>query len=445
MKGRSTVSKETSSHLSHRWHVLGIGVAANAAVAAAFGGIPATAVFFRANYHIDNAAFGWIIAAMGLGLALSELPWGLVTDWLGDRRVLLTGLGLTGVVLALMALIAAPTAGHVPAAALPALGLLLVGGIGGSVNGSSGRAVMAWFQEGERGLAMSVRQMSVPAGGGLGALVLPATAEHFGFRSVYGLLASACFVITAFTWAWLHEPPRPQAVDKREPQAANTRQSPAAPRSPLRNSQVWRTVCGLGCLCVPQVVAVTFAAVFLSDVGHLGTAATSGSIVTFQVGAAITRVWSGRFTDRHKNRRPFLKACALMTMAIFAVLGLLVTLAATLPGHAGAAIDAAVLLMIAGGTVASTWHGIAYTELATIAGMKHVGTAPGLANTFAFGTYFVTPLAIPFILAASSWPGVWFAAAAAAFLAFLLFPAAVPAATQAAADATRHNGTDDGA
>ena len=45
---------------------------------------------------------------------------------------------------------------------------LLVGLLGGSVNGSSGRAVMAWFREGERGLAMSIRQTAVPAGGGLG-------------------------------------------------------------------------------------------------------------------------------------------------------------------------------------------------------------------------------------------------------------------------------------
>ena len=67
--------------------------------------------------------------------------------------------------------------------------------------------------------------------------------------------------------------------------------------------------------------------------------------------------------------------------------------------------------MIIGSTAASTWHGIAYTELATIAGMKHVGAALGL-NTFAFSTYFLTPLAIPFVLDASAWQGVWFVAAA---------------------------------
>ena len=411
------MGNESRFSASHRWRVLGIGVAANAAIAAAFGGIPATAVFIRNGYQLDNSTFGWVIAAMGLGIAVSELPWGLVTDWLGDRKVLLTGLCLTGVVLALMAAFVAPTAGYVPAAALLGFSLLLMGGIGGSVNGSSGRAVMAWFQEGERGLAMSVRQTSVPAGGALGALILPTTAEYLGFRAVYGILAAFCFIIAAFTWAWLHEPPRRTGGP-----STQTTATPQPARSPLGNSQIWRTVCGLGALCVPQVVAVTFAAVFLNDIGHLGTAAISGSIVAFQLGAAFTRVWSGHFTDRHRNRRPFLKACALLTAAIFGSLGLLVALASVSPSHAGPAISAAVLLMIVGGTAASTWHGIAYTELATIAGMKHVGTALGLGNTFAFGTYFLTPLAIPFILEASAWQGVWFTAASAALLASLIFP-----------------------
>jgi MFS family permease len=402
---------------SHRWRVLGIGVAANAAVAAAFAGIPATAVFLRAGYHLDNVTFGSVIGAMGLGLAVSELPWGLVTDWLGDRKVLLTGLSMTGIVLALTASFAAPTTGYVPSALLLGLGLLFVGAIGGSVNGSSGRAVMVWFQDGERGLAMSVRQMSVPAGGALGALVLPVTAEHLGFGAVYSLLAALCFIVAAFTWAWLHEPPTGTTTPSMQAAAV-----PQAAPGVFGNTQIWRTVCGLGALCVPQVVAVTFAAVFLNDVGHLGTAAISASIVAFQIGAAFTRVWSGRFTDRRRNRRAFLRGCALLTAAIFGSLGLLVGLASFAPAYSGPAVAAAVVLMVIGGTTASTWHGIAYTELATVAGMKHVGTALGLGNTFAFSTYFLTPLAIPFILSIFAWQGVWFAAAAAALAASVLFP-----------------------
>src|ERR1700753_3305654 len=88
---------------SHRWRVLGIGVAANGSIGAAISGIPATAVFLRSGYRLTTASLGSAFGAMGLGLALSELPWGLLTDRIGDRKVLLLGLSLTGLVLAWMA------------------------------------------------------------------------------------------------------------------------------------------------------------------------------------------------------------------------------------------------------------------------------------------------------------------------------------------------------
>jgi len=141
----------------HRWKVLAAGVLANAAFSVAFSGIPMTAVVMRTGYRLDTAMLGLVLGLMGLGIALSEVPWGLLTDRFGDRPVLLAGLASTGLALAAMAAWAAPAAGHVPALRWLAGGLVAVGVLGGSVNGASGRAVMRWFADGERGLAMSIR------------------------------------------------------------------------------------------------------------------------------------------------------------------------------------------------------------------------------------------------------------------------------------------------
>lgn len=134
----------------HRWKVLGVGVAANASFAAVFQGVPMAAVFIRSDYHLGNEQLGLVLGLLGLGIAISEVPWGLLTDRWGDRKVLLAGLGATAVALGLMVWFAVPRDGTVPTAWWLGVWLAGVGLLGGSVNGASGRAVMTWFAEGER-------------------------------------------------------------------------------------------------------------------------------------------------------------------------------------------------------------------------------------------------------------------------------------------------------
>ena len=190
----------------HRWKVLSVGVAANASFAAAFSGIPATAVLIRSGYRIDTGALGLLLGMLGLGIVLSELPWGMLTDRWGDRRVLLTGLVSTAAALLAMAVWVTPTAARVPGLPLVEAGFLAIGLLGGSVNGSSGRAVMAWFGPAERGLAMSIRQTAVPTGAGIGALLLPPLAQHAGFVWMYGALAAMCLASAILTMLWVREP-----------------------------------------------------------------------------------------------------------------------------------------------------------------------------------------------------------------------------------------------
>lgn len=396
----------------HRWKVLGIGVAANAAFSATFSGIPATAVVLRQGYHLGNAELGLALGLLGLGVALSELPWGLLTDRWGDRRVLLIGLGATAVWLVAMAMLVVPTKAGIPGVTLLSASLLITGLLGGSVNGSSGRAIMGWFRENERGFAMSIRQTAVPLGGGLGALVLPSLALAFGFGAVFGVLAGASALSALFAWRWLHEPPTAG-----EGHLASAAVGPA----PLRNRDVWRIATAIGLLCFPQVAVLTFASVFLHDFVGLGTAAISASLAAVQIGAMVMRIWSGRFTDRHGNRRQFLRLCSAFSALAFAMLWLLVLFGPTVPG--GQLIWLAVLpvVLIVAGISVSAWHGVAYTELATLAGASHVGTALSLANTFVFVGFFLVPVAIPGLLHLWSWSGVWLAAAICALIARPIF------------------------
>ncbi|MEX3809208.1 MFS transporter [Paraburkholderia sp. BR13439] len=410
----------------HRWKVLGVGFAANASFSAAFSGIPTTAVFLRSDYHLGNHGLGLVLGMLGLGIAVSELPWGLLTDRWGDRRVLLLGLLSTAAALAGLALFVSPGDAQVPGIVPLALGLLLVGLLGGSVNGSSGRAVMAWFREGERGLAMSIRQTAVPAGGGLGALVLPVLASHFGFASAYAVLALACALTAWFAWRWLHEPARATATagaaaaSGRGVDASNVG-APLLMRSPLRDIAIWRVALGAGALCVPQIAVITFGTVFLHDFGRAGVFAISVTMAAVQTGAAVARVWSGAWTDRRGNRRAYMRACSLLTAVLFVLLALATGLVGM---HRAGTVVLFALMIVFGGVSASAWHGVAFTELASLAGTRRAGTALAMGNTCVFLTLFVTPLAIPALLSIGAWPLVWTVASACALLALPVFPRA---------------------
>ncbi|WP_334003871.1 MFS transporter [Burkholderia cepacia] len=404
---------------AHRWRVLAAGVAANMSFSAAAAGIPTTAVWMRTAYHLDNGALGLVLGALGFGVALSELPWGIAADRFGDRRVLLTGLVATAAMLALMVCTIVPSAHAVPPLARVVVVMCCVGLLGGSVNGSSGRAVMRWFGERERGLAMSIRQTAVPLGGGVGAALLPSLASHLGFAAVFGALMLLCAGSAVLTWRWLHEPPAEPAVAHGAAHRPAARPQPAQParlaHGPLASARVWRIVLGIGLLCAPQFAVLTFATVFLHDFGRLGLAGISAAMVVLQLGAMVMRVWSGRHTDRHGNRRAYLRGSVLVAAGSFTLL------AAATAGSPHVPLAAIVAILVFAGVCVSAWHGVAYTELATLAGANHAGTALGMANTVVYLGLFATPLAIPPLLAVSSWSVVWLAAALVAGATYPLF------------------------
>lgn len=372
-----------------------------------------TAVMMRSSYRLDTSTLGLMLGLMGLGIALSELPWGLLTDRWGDRPVLLTGLIGTALALAAMAVWATPEAGQVPGLQWLAGGLVLVGLLGGSLNGASGRAVMTWFADGERGLAMSIRQTAVPLGGAIGALLLPALALHGGFLAVFAVLASLSLLSALLVAAWVHEPPHA---------AQHAQHQLATGTSPLRDARAWRCVAGIGVLCAPQFAVLSFGTVFLHDFAQAELARVSAVMAFVQCAAMAMRVWSGRWTDRHRNRQSYLSACSWLSMLLFAALATACWLAP---------VPLLLLVLMAGaGICVSAWHGVAYTELATLAGAGRAGTALGMANTSVFIVCFTVPMLIPHLLSLQGWVLVWSACALCAVFARPLLAAAQQSAAR---------------
>ncbi|SIO96890.1 MFS transporter [Vibrio spartinae] len=411
-------SETVNTFPKHRWKVLGIGVVANASFSMIIGGLPAAGVLLRSSYMLTNSTLGFIFSMMGLGVALSELPWGMVTDKWGDRPVLLTGLSGTAIIALLMSFFAVPSPTYIPSVFSLTLFVLAMGLIGSSVNGSSGRAIMSWFTDAERGFAMSIRQTAVPMGYGLGALLFPYIALHFGFKVLYSFAGIVLFVCAFFTWLWLHEPniTKGEISDKK---SVNNE----VISSPLKRFEMWKIVTAIGILCAPQFVLLTFGAVFLHDFGHVSVYVSSISLAIIQVGAMIIRIWSGRWTDRNKNRKIYLKSCAILSTVAFIMLALSNTLLPRLVDE-GTTIFSIVLILlfILSGVLVSAWHGVAYTELASMAGSKYVATALAMGNSVVFIVLFLTPLVVPYLTIHYSWTEVWIVSIICSIYAYICFP-----------------------
>ncbi len=385
--------------LQYRWSILAIGVLAQVTFATAFAGIPVAGVIMRERYQFSTEQLGFVLGCMGLGVALSEIIWGILTDKLGDKIVLITGLVLMGLTFLTIANGWVPQPGRQPGHV--ALGLLLVtaGAVGGSINSSSGRAVMSWFQDGERGFAMSIRQTAIPVGGALGSVLVPWLAAAHGFGAVFLTLGGLCLATALCVWRWIIEIDSPKA-------AAG---SPDGV-SPLRRFAVWKMALAGAALTVPQMAVLTFAAVFLNDHQHLGLTAISVTLVVIQLGGAALRIVTGRYSDRYKNRRALIRWVALVAGLASLALGLMTEQNTYL----------VLLLLVLTGLAGHAWHGIAYTEIAVMSGVQRAGTALGMMGTTVFGAAFLTPYAIPSVLHAGGWSTVWLVVGGATLLALPL-------------------------
>ena len=84
----------------YRWVVLGVGTAAQATVSAAMFSVAVLAPQLRAHFHLTIGQVGIALAAFGIGMTPTLLPWGLLADRVGERVVLPLGLGASAFALA---------------------------------------------------------------------------------------------------------------------------------------------------------------------------------------------------------------------------------------------------------------------------------------------------------------------------------------------------------
>lgn len=336
--------------MGYRWVILAAGTFAQSSFAAASVGLPALAPALRSHYGLSLGRTGVVLAATGIGMLFTLLPWGLLADRFDERLVIAAGLSGAGVVLVL----AATTTSFVSLT----LALIGTGALGASVNAASGRAIMSWFGSRELGLALGIRQTAIPIGGALGAGILPVLASTGGTRLAFFFLGGSCITGALVAVAFI----RPGRA--RAPELTDV-------TKPLREPRLWFLGAGTAMYLTAQIGITGFVVLFLHDHRHVSTHAAAALLAGINIVAIGARIGSGQISDRMGTRlRPLRTIGIALCIATAAVAALVdAPLAALVPAFAIA------------GVLSMAWNGLAFAAAAEAAGRARTGAALGFQQT----------------------------------------------------------------
>jgi len=364
------VSSARATVRRYRWTILGAGVLAQGAFSAILLGLPAIAPAIQDHYALSLTQVGVVLAAINFGSLATMLLWGIVADWIGERAVI--AIGQTGTAAALVWGAYASSYGELVAA------LSVVGALGAGVNAASGRAVMAWFGDEERGLALGIRQMATPLGGAVAAVALPVLNQQISLRAAFEGLAAACLIAAVAGAALLR---------------AETTEEHSLLARPLRDPRVWRICSASTFYVATQISLLGFFVLFLHNRRGVSTGVAAGALAVTQVFGGVARIALGRLSDQLRMRIVPLRWVAL---------GLAFTVGVT-----AALVDAPTWIVVAALVVAGTfglsWNGLSFTAAAEAAGRARSGAAIGLQQTFLAAGAIVAPIGFAAVVHHTSW------------------------------------------
>jgi MFS family permease len=364
----------------YRWVVLVVGTLAQASTAAYFLGLAAVTPALRSYYGTGLAGVGALVGVTSIGLVATLVVWGAATDRFGERGVMTAGLAGAAGALGAAALTRSPLV----AGAL----LLTAGASGASVNAASGRAVLTWFPARRRGLAMSVRQTSVPLGAAGAALALPALAERGGIPLVFAGLAAVCLAAAAASALWIREPPDAPSRGAR---------APASTRTVLADPRLQRLSAAGALLVVPQFLGSVFLVELLHTGRGLSLGAAAALLSVSQVLGALGRLGNGVWSDRAGSRLRPLRIVALAVAAGFALAAV---------AFAVGPVPLLASVVVAAAALAISWNGLVFTAAGELAPPGRAATAMAMTNTANYVGAAVTPAVGGAVAAAAGWPAM---------------------------------------
>jgi MFS family permease len=347
-----------SARAGDRYLVLGGTTVMQIAITTLYAGFAPLLPFVKTEFGLTYAQAGLIANVAFVGTMATLLAAGWAVDALGERIVIIAGGFIAG--------LAGIAAGLAPFLALLVVALVVLGVGVGTATPSGTSAIRAAFARDERAVAMGVRQMGIPVGGLLAALILPSLAQAHGWR--FGVVAAGVVAVVIALVLAVAYPRRRRGLEA----------SRQAGRAAKLTKNVALTGAAGNFLLAGQICVVTYLVVFLVRDWGMSVTAAGFLLALAQGSGALGRLGWGLASDRLLNgsRRTVLIMAGLVSAGGCLVLSLLPSTSS----HVWLGITIAVL---AAGAVG--WTGVQMTLLSELA-------APGFeGRTVALGMFLQQP------------------------------------------------------
>ncbi len=326
--------------------------------------------FFLSDLRLDQSQLGWLLSVqLGGSVAMTSVA-GLLTDRFGDKAMVRWSGILMGVSLII---------GSLVANFAWLLVWLFVYGIGyAAVTPAGSHAIIYFFKQSDRGVAMGIRQCGVPIAGVLGSLLLPAVALHYDYRAAIAAAGVLTLVASSIASRLYREPA------ELEGRCTSLRAMLAEMLQIARESRLILLTLTSMVLACGQLALMGF--LTLTLVHHAGYP-LAGALALFTlsqlaaIGGRLSWGWLSDRLFRGSRALPLAVVCALVAVIAMAF----ASVGAGTPAWWAAA------LAFALGFTAEGWLGLSVIAFAEIGGEEHSGSALGVGLTWTLLAAFVTP------------------------------------------------------
>lgn len=170
----------------YKWIIVLVATLSQTAATFVTYGMGPIATFYQIEWGLSSFQTGFIVSAVNIGPIFSMILFGYLMDKRGEKQIIGWGSILLGFSALLLML--------VNNYAVLLFLLLIVGVWYGSAQTGGSTAMVKWFPDKHRGLAIGIRQTGIPIGGALASAILTYMYDHHSLTSVHlvqGIVAIA--------------------------------------------------------------------------------------------------------------------------------------------------------------------------------------------------------------------------------------------------------------